>query len=719
MQNPVRYRNVGVASCAIIAILLAFALTGAANAITPLPRIKARPASPAGEFYNTATNAVFHPVGSNYIRLDTINGVQYHSTFTTGFYNPSAADNALRLMHTSGYNVVRVFIDPGDAAHQALGEYGTAGPASSNTPGLYAAYMNNFIDFLERATNYGVYVIPVLDYVPYNAYYEQLVDSGRPSTITGVNSFYLYAGAVSSKTTYVNQFVQAVKAADSGVLQPTVFAYELMNEAGCETADAPFNMTSGFVTTQDGNTYNMALPADRQNCQDSNTDLWAEKCVDAIHSVDPDAMMSCSVYTFAAVGKSGPNGLMPIQGADNRYPARPMWLARTRLSFVDIHQYPTSSAWSITSDLNSSEFSSIDKTAKPTLTGECGANTLIFPDINSATSVIAAQVSAAKSIGIAGLLLWTWDDDSEPYWTALDNNAAMTAAFVPRATESPYNGTPVQISATGAATIEAENYDRGGEGIAYHSAYSSNPAGSAYRSPDSVAVYDDTAAGNGHGIGWTTGGEWQKYMVNVATAGAYTIAIRVSSTSAISGAMHVSDTGGANLSGSINVPNTGGWIKYQSTATVNVSLTAGPHTLQLMVDNGGYNIDSIVIGAPLASGTKFNQGQYLTVGQYITSPSKNCFLVQQSDGNLCLYKGSDPSNNQGFLWGSLSASQPTGNYFTILQSDGNLVTYKGTGPSNNLGYVWANFTSGSNYLQVTDSQQIQMISGNNVLWQKP
>jgi len=285
--------------------------------------------------------------------------------------------------------------------------------------------------------------------------------------------------------------------------------------------------------------------------------------------------------------------------------------------------------------------------------------------------------------------------------------------------ESPYSGSPVQIAASGTTTIEAENYDRGGEGLAYHSAYSSNPAGSSYRSPDSVAIYDDSTAGNGHGIGWTTGGEWQKYMVNVATAGAYTIAIRVSSTSAISGAMHVSDTGGANLSGSINVPNTGGWTKYQSTATANVSLTAGPHTLQLMVDNGGYNIDSIVIGAPLASGTKFNQGQYLTVGQYITSPSKNCFLVQQSDGNLCLYKGSDPSNNQGFLWGSLSASQPTGNYFTILQSDGNLVTYKGTGPSNNLGYVWANFTSGSNYLQVTDSQQIQMISGNNVLWQKP
>ena len=46
---------------------------------------------------------------------------------------------------------------------------------------------------------------------------------------------------------------------------------------------------------------------------------------------------------------------------------------------------------------------------------------------------------------------------------------------------------------------------------------------------------------------------------------------------------------GANLSGNINVPNTGGWQTY-TTVTVTVTLPAGQQTLTLAEDNGGFNI---------------------------------------------------------------------------------------------------------------------------------
>jgi hypothetical protein len=65
------------------------------------------------------------------------------------------------------------------------------------------------------------------------------------------------------------------------------------------------------------------------------------------------------------------------------------------------------------------------------------------------------------------------------------------------------------------------------------------------------------------------------------------------------------------------------------------------------------------------------------------------FAIMQTDGNFVLYKGTDPSNNLGYIWSISHTALPTGPYFAIMQDDGNFVVYHGTGPSNNLGVVWA------------------------------
>ncbi len=64
----------------------------------------------------------------------------------------------------------------------------------------------------------------------------------------------------------------------------------------------------------------------------------------------------------------------------------------------------------------------------------------------------------------------------------------------------------------------------------------------------------------------------------------------------------------------------------------------------------------------------------LASGEYITSPSKTCFLMQQPDGNLALYSGSGPSSQGAVLWASSPHATP-GSFHTVLQDDGNLVTY--------------------------------------------
>lgn len=89
-----------------------------------------------------------------------------------------------------------------------------------------------------------------------------------------------------------------------------------------------------------------------------------------------------------------------------------------------------------------------------------------------------------------------------------------------------------------------------------------------------------------------------------------------------------------------------------------------------------------------------NQGAFIALNQtlstndYLVSNNNAFFAIMQGDGNLCVYRGSAPDANQGFLWGALGQSQPNGNYFSIMQGDGNLCVYKGTGLSDNQGFVW-------------------------------
>jgi hypothetical protein len=51
------------------------------------------------------------------------------------------------------------------------------------------------------------------------------------------------------------------------------------------------------------------------------------------------------------------------------------------------------------------------------------------------------------------------------------------------------------------------------------------------------------------------------------------------------------------------------------------------------------------------------------------------FITQQEDSNLCVYKGSGPTDNKGEVWCSGGGAHPTLAFATVLQTDGNLCTY--------------------------------------------
>src|SRR5277367_1721840 len=173
-------------------------------------------------------------------------------------------------------------------------------------------------------------------------------------------------------------------------------------------------------------------------------------------------------------------------------------------------------------------------------------------------------------------------------------NAAGSAARA--ATEGPYGGTAAAVP----GAVFAENYDTGGQGVAYN-VTSVNGTDNGYRS-DGVDLETTTDTGGGaNDLGWTAAGQWFKYTVNVATAGTYTIGVRLAAPTAVTDGLHIDNSAGTNLSGNVNVPATGGYQTW-TTAVATVTLPAGTQTLTVDQDHGGWNINFLAFGLNSSGG---------------------------------------------------------------------------------------------------------------------
>jgi endonuclease/exonuclease/phosphatase family metal-dependent hydrolase len=157
---------------------------------------------------------------------------------------------------------------------------------------------------------------------------------------------------------------------------------------------------------------------------------------------------------------------------------------------------------------------------------------------------------------------------------------------------SPFHGSPVTLP----ARIEAEDFDNGGEGVAYYDSTPGN-SGGAYRQTD---VDIEPSSNGSYDVGWITPGEWLNYTVNVPAAGAYTIWLRVASPGGAS--FHVGFNTSSNVWTTVGVPATGGWQNWTVVSTP-VTLGAGTQQITLYFDTGGMNIDDFTVGAtPGSSG---------------------------------------------------------------------------------------------------------------------
>jgi O-glycosyl hydrolase len=157
-------------------------------------------------------------------------------------------------------------------------------------------------------------------------------------------------------------------------------------------------------------------------------------------------------------------------------------------------------------------------------------------------------------------------------------------AFTRRTTTgpTPFKGTPFNVG----DTIQAEDFDNGGQGVAYNDATAPNEGG-AYRTSERVDLQPTTDTGGGFNVGWTKQGEWFGYTINIAQSGNYVLDARVAALAA-GAAFHI-DIAGVNKTGSIAVPQTGGWQTWRTITTPTFALNAGTYFMRVVIDKTASN----------------------------------------------------------------------------------------------------------------------------------
>jgi hypothetical protein len=147
----------------------------------------------------------------------------------------------------------------------------------------------------------------------------------------------------------------------------------------------------------------------------------------------------------------------------------------------------------------------------------------------------------------------------------------------------PYGGTAWPIP----GVIEAENYDTGGQFVAYYDTTVGNSGGQ-YRSDD---VDIETCSEGGYDVTGIKAGEWLKYTVNVESSGIYTMRARVASASA--GGQFRIEFDGQDVTGPVSFPATGSGQTFINVDVNHVLLGKGQHTMRLLMDANDWNINWI------------------------------------------------------------------------------------------------------------------------------
>ncbi|MDQ6472434.1 Ig-like domain-containing protein [Flavobacterium sp. LHD-80] len=210
----------------------------------------------------------------------------------------------------------------------------------------------------------------------------------------------------------------------------------------------------------------------------------------------------------------------------------------------------------------------------------------VSPSNASNTNVTwSSSNTAVATVNSSGLVTGVAQGTATITATTVSGSKTATSAFTIQG-QQPYGGTPASIP----GIIQAENYDLGGQNVAYYDNETANQGG-AYRTSEGVDVTGISGT-SGYAVGWTANGEWLEYTANV-TAGTYTIDATVST---INSGKQLRILLDGTVLTTVSIPNTGSWDTFQTVSVPNITFAGGNNkVLRFEIIGGDFNIDKIEV----------------------------------------------------------------------------------------------------------------------------
>ncbi len=144
--------------------------------------------------------------------------------------------------------------------------------------------------------------------------------------------------------------------------------------------------------------------------------------------------------------------------------------------------------------------------------------------------------------------------------------------------------------------IFAADYDLGDQSVAYKDNDYQNTGSGDYNSGysyrnDGVDIEKcSDLYSNGFDVGWINAGEWLRYTVTVKQTGNYKINIRYTATGTGKIMLKMN---GADISGFVDLPSTGGWQNWETITLPAVQLTSGSHNFSVFFFSDGFNLNFV------------------------------------------------------------------------------------------------------------------------------
>ena len=411
----------------------------------PIKRVTIDKTAAMPFFHKKGDNTPLLLFGVNYVRLrgQVSRLIGDHSTFdaatpsTLADYNPYHAETLFRTLKSRGFNLVRVFLIGRSSVNP-----GISGSTSLNEP-VYGPYMDNFIDFLERARKYGIYVYPTVGdgELPLNAFYRSKVPSNHDLSYLRLY-FPFVKEAVDAKAEYLKAIVNSIKNYDATLIN-SLFALELQNEYALNANVWPLTQQSGQYKAYWGESYDMAKGQSRQKLADDATVLYHNKMTEALNQIEPDLLVGEGLFTLSAVGKNPETafGLYPGNFQDERYPPTFNVVARSNIDFIDIHTYPQKGGAPIENHFDDSMNSMLEGSTKlneilkikPIILGEFGA---FYENETGDIAKTAGRMNVLGNVsinkGFGGWCYWTFDTfEQDGIFNMMENEQKIMDAISP------------------------------------------------------------------------------------------------------------------------------------------------------------------------------------------------------------------------------------------------------------------------------------------------